>query len=648
MWKHVVSLAVSWGFVCPLLAEVFPSGTTTINDERSYTSGEELSLPTGAKVIVGEGGSIKYSATSVLDVNTPVLTVNGGAELEISNGGLVDFTDFAGLVKIEGTADSPAKVTIDDGTLRLTASRYSGMSLLGSLQLGDYSILEVKGDGVFQTAEQAGTSSPRFAIFSGKGGAAYFKDNATLRMGDVFQSSVLLSKGYYEFSGNSVLDFVTGATRAGSSGLMIGCRGDAGDTVEVVLKDHARTANNNAYNIPGMVRLANPSVGTWSTLRYDSDQARTLGMICLVGVASKVNGWRGGSTFVQTAGYSQVGGNGGLHVAHVADSTTQVCTGIVCVAGGGLTTRANWGGNSETQNSFTGLIVARGPALARTDGDDANYAFGEFNLSDGAVTNEFGYVAIGTGRAVGSFVQTGGYFYDKPWQSRPLTVGLAGGRGTYVVSNGFTLASCDMYVGGAPVATSHAGVSWRGATSDGLDYAEDYTVGGAEGKLVVAAQDKTARSLLQLDNANRGNPGHLHVGANGTGSVEIGEAGSVICNGATFHGSSATLKFNVGEAGKLGRDSTGGEALAFLRIKGALVVESGAKLEVDASQFVSENKEEWVCLVMSNSETSTFDDVDIALNGPGEIVKRIGISRSYPSIYYHYIRPPRGTMLILR
>ena len=91
-----------------------------------------------------------------------------------------------------------------------------------------------------------------------------------------------------------------------------------------------------------------------------------------------------------------------------------------------------------------------------------------------------------------------------------------------------------------------------------------------------------------------------------------------------------------------------GEALAFLRIKGALVVEPGAKLEVDASQFVSENKEEWVCLVMSNSETSTFDDADITLNGPGEIVKRIGISRSYPSIYYHYKRPPRGLMLILR
>ena len=587
---------------------VFPAGETTVNDNRTYTHAANGAIVIEKDATLNISGKVEYNVSDVemkegcWDV--PVMSMTSGSVLKVLEGGSLSITDLAGALNVNGTAESPAKIMIEGGEFKLSATRYMNISnvnksnLLGYLTLGEHSVLEVSGNGVFELSAITGTQTPRFAALKNHGATILFKDNAQFKIGDVSGSSTLFANGYTEFSGNSVLDFSSGVNGS-MGGIQIGTSASsAAMSTEVVFKDYASTRNVNPsngsvhYGWPNAVRLANPKKGTWSTLSLQSKGTIGIGALTMVGAASVNNSWKGGSTLEITDGYVQSGGNYGLVVGHVCDGTTQFCTGIVNVAGGAYMVRAGKGGNTDEDTVFCGTLIGRGPAIA----GDAVYADATLNVSGGIFTNQVAYFVVGTGRSVGRVIQTGGEIRSTPYCKRPLVVGFAGGNGLFAVSNGVTVASSDIYVGGAQLsalAKMASDNNFRTATgNDGGGMEENYELGGAVGRLVVAACDNSKECSFIAIKSQR-SAGELHVGENGSGEVEVGAGGELTVNGAVFAGSGATLKCTLGEDGA-----------GIFKVKGELKVGEGARLEVDASAY--KGSRSWVKLVDAETRSGSF------------------------------------------
>lgn len=599
---------------------VFPAGETTIGDNRSYAHASDGALVVEKDATLKISGRVEYDTSDVGYMDVPVMSMTTGSVLKVQQGGSLLFSDLAGSLNVNGSAESPAKILVEGGEFKLSATRYdkdrlSGntSNLLGYLTLGEHSVLEVSGNGIFELSAITGTTSPRFAALKNYGATLLFKDNAQFKIGDVSGTSTLFSNGYTEFSGNSVLDFSSGVNGS-MGGIQIGTSSlSTAMSTRVVFKDNASTRNVNPangnvhYGWPNAVRIANPKKGTWSTLSLQSKGTIGIGALTMVGAASTSSSWKGGSTLEISDGYVQSGGNYGLIVGHVCDGTTQFCTGIVNVAGGAYMVRAGQGGNTDNDKVFCGTLIGRGPAIA----GDAVYADATLNVSGGVFTNQVAYFVVGTGRSVGRVVQTGGEIRSTPYCKRPLVVGFAGGNGLYAVSNGVTTASSDVYVGGAPLSAldkTADDTNFRKSTgNDGSGYGENYDLGGAVGRLVVAASDATKECSFTA-HSSRTSDGKLYVGFNGSGEVEVGAGGELAVNGAEFAGSGATLKCALGEDGA-----------GVFKVKGELKVGEGAKLEVDASAY--KGSRSWVKLVDAETRSGSFAVTVKGSNTDAEVVE---------------------------
>ena len=235
---------------------VFPAGETTIGDNRSYAHASDGALVVEKDAMLDITGSVGYNASDVVSADVPVMSMTTGSVLKVSQGGSLTFTDLAGALDVNGSAQSPAKILVEGGEFKLAATRHSGMHLLGYLTLGEHSLLEVSGSGIFEMSAIAG-DNPRFAIMRNQGGTILFKDNAQFKLGDVCNTSTLFSNGYVEFSGNSVLDYCSGVNSA-LGGIQIGTStASTSMTTKVVFKGNASTRQIN-FGYPNAVRMANP------------------------------------------------------------------------------------------------------------------------------------------------------------------------------------------------------------------------------------------------------------------------------------------------------------------------------------------------------------------------------------------------------
>ena len=602
---------------------VFPEGDTVVSNQEEYTSGEVLSFGQGAKVTVADGGSIVYSATSLSADTTPAMTLNPGSELEIQSGGYVAFTDFAGLVSLAGTTGNPTFLTVDGGSLLFDATRYSKQNMLCKVSVGAGASLVVKNGGTFEMRSWTNTQSPRFAYFSMAGGTVLVQDDSVFYPGDMNGNSPLFSNGYTEFSGDSTLDFTTHSNSL--TAVMISTTTVSTNmTAEVVFKDRAHTVtrSSDGFGFPVHLYVANGKRGAWSRLRLHSSGVFALGAKTFVGAVS--DSLKGGGAMLEiTNGNAQSGGNYGLMVAHALGAKDYTATGIVNVAGGALVAKGSRGGNSATSKDFCGTIVGCGPVVSGT----AEYAIGELNVSGGSYTNIFGYFAVGVGRSFGRVLQTGGEIRSTPSFVRPMTIGFAGGRGEFIVSNGVTSARSNIYVGGAPL-EAYDGCKFNAMGGEDIS-GYDYSQGGAQGRLVVAAADPEKECSFTATEVRTGYPGHIVVGTNGTGTVEIGAGGTLTVNGANFTGGTATLLCTLGENGA-----------GTFRIKGDLAVAEGAKLVVDTRKLG--RKSGWFRLVNANTRTGSFTDVSIL--GKGEVVQ----NREADSTGSIWLRVYRGMGISIR
>ena len=196
----------------------------------------------------------------------------------------------------------------------------------------------------------------------------------------------------------------------------------------------------------------------------------------------------------------------------------------------------------------------------------------------GQLSSTPGYTVIGAGSGVGRFVQTGGTFsHDSSANSNsytnhltgtvnfqyPMIIGLVGGSGLYVLSNGTAKVTKDLYIGGA--LTNE--MPW--ATTVGIDPA------------IYPEENYDARGVLSVQGGTFTCSSNVFVGVAGSGTIELGGTGSLTVKDNALVLSNATesvLKFRLPEAGF---------ASVPLKVTGAgrLVLTSGSKLVVDVREY---------------------------------------------------------------
>ena len=262
-------------------------------------------------------------------------------------------------------------------------------------------------------------------------------------------------------------------------------------------------------------------------------------------------------------------------------------TGVVRVAGGVLRVDPIYAAGSYTVGKrLPGLVVGEG--ALDYDEYSGRPCYGLLEISGGSVTNLRGNVVVGYGHAVGRIVQTGGEFVKSYGTTQATVIGLAGGDGALVVSNGVHASDkTPVFVGGASFAD-------LGTIMTSGNYPKG--VRNAKGVLTLACHDKTKACTFKVTNVPAASGSGVWVGRDGDGTIEIIGSGSTldvqntgltltngftVANGETetpgellTHGQ-ATLRF-VFDADGVGQIDSRNKPVA---------IAPNAKLEVDMSAY---------------------------------------------------------------
>ena len=280
---------------------------------------------------------------------------------------------------------------------------------------------------------------------------------------------------------------------------------------------------------------------------------------------------------------------------------------------------AGWGANKR----ICGISVGYGNVTV-TPGRPFE---GEMHVA-GTVTNDAGCTVIGAGTGTGLYVQDGGETHLEQcasWGLHAVTaIGLMGGKGTLVVSNGtFKIAQSKLFVGGClpseilsyANAAPHGQVAW---TAEGLPAdAHD-----AQGKVVVAGGTLSAA-------------GDVIVGSDGAGEIEMDgtsgtfTAGNLVLSNAT----SSVVRFVAGAAG-----------FSPVNVTGKLAVTDGTRIEVDLSDYTGSAKKHR--LFTAGSFEGNFDNVELVVrDGNGEVHKPFSLNKSATTLDLCFIS---GTAILFR
>jgi hypothetical protein len=162
----------------------------------------------------------------------------------------------------------------------------------------------------------------------------------------------------------------------------------------------------------------------------------------------------------------------------------------------------------------------------------------------------------------GDVTQTGGTIHHKPSSGHQMIVGAWGGMGRYVVSNGMTTATSDVYVGGITTnLLTHKPVTL-------------YTV--------CPVTNHCAKGLLRVAGGSFATEGTLWLSQDGEGTLEVGLGGTVTAANVTLTNTPAALTGSTDIAAKV-RFAFGPQGVGTLTTAGALTIGPGATLEVDSS-----------------------------------------------------------------
>lgn len=552
-----------------------PSGTTTLDVCNGITN--DLGI---ANFSVTTGGVVKVSAGSALYSNSSHTGATAGGPERVGvhggtflvEGGDVFYTNLFGKVVIDGSESHT-------GVVRVTGGRFSWQPKAtgNALKINRHGRVEVT-NGLFETWNSGSVVMDNGVIDVSGTGTYGLRGKCHYTLGS----------GLYRIRERGTFTWTSGG--AGSDRHTF-TPSRAGDTARMEFLDNAGTLNSSdRFTMKGHRNGGN------AELYINTSGSISLGNSVVVGDNY------GYARIDLLNGTLKADGMYGFRTAASFQSATgdHCVTGVVNMAGGSFqVTGSGW---NKDSSYLTGCVIGDGSYLKLSDWQKTCYR-GEFHLSGGQVSHVRAmpfYVGVGP-TAYGEIVQTGG---DMTCSSTSfnMMLGMAGGTGNYVISNGTAHLSGNLYVGGVFTNMLQSCKMANYPTN----------VHGGKGTLRVDG------GSFRLDK-------NLYAGVEGGGTIAIGPAGTldlrgnmVLSNGTTTAGldyaRASKITFTLGAEGSGVIDFTNaGAGKGLMSAEG----ESPAAIEVDATAY--EGQKSWVQLIKTKATPSGtwLQDFDLSVTGKG-------------------------------
>lgn len=618
-----VSVPYEGNYAAKIAADLAYDGDLTVANDLGGTATVEVVSGTwtrgGTSMVLNAGGAVAVDdgATLAFAANYSGVKVPGGA-LVVRDGGAVNMnvtpTDSTsvnngGVVRVEEGGSLTYKGQANSSTYPYDSKTFDVMA--GGR-------LEVAGG----TAQFIGANYYCCPLQL-SGGEVACSGNGVLDI-RLSTSGCAFGDGKVTMSGDSALYLTNSAYRLAIPGLRASKRQNA----RIVLEDRAHMTcvqdlylGNNSGNLP-----TDPA--NEAELTFDSDATSTLKM-AMLGSATGKGTLNVGSGVVAVDGVLRVGCcavSSDVFQYYQWASTVWHSVGALNVSGGELKVRGadSWNTTRSANNTvgqIFGLVLGDGEAMPKdklmySAGYDAT---GSLTVSGGKVTvQQYANFVAGAGYGSASVKQTGGTLAVQRVDDGAI-LGFLGGVATYEMGGGAATFASDLFVGG--VTTNEIG--WVYLKPTGKTYTETLDVGqrhDAVGTLTVTGGTMTVAKKLVLS-------------ADGTGSLVVGEGGTLTAANIELRDSTATGGGKTTVAFKLGPTGIG-----LVKTTGTLTVASGTKLVVDASDYEGDKGVKLMDFAAIDGEFDIQPLVQPKVGGRRIVVTPTGIKMS----------SGRGAMLIVR
>ena len=547
--------------------------------------GGELAVQAGATVAFDGTGSTRTDSAYTIDI-----TEGGKFSL---NGGDVTLDPFCGAFRMSGYEGCTGCLSIASGTLNINP-----VGSAHAIQAEKGGRIEMTDGTLSVTAPTYASNStmPRFTLVDG--GNLDMSGSSRMILKNV---SCIFGAGDVRLSGSSSISIApTWTPLEGWAYLYF--FPNAGETCRITVDDDASIAisEKNTYFMMGDSDHRGHTIMDWN-----SSKSFIFANSLAVGMGNGYGELNISAGLVQGKGRGvKMGENG------ITARAKLFPTGVVTVTGGRLLNSNNTNGG----DTMHGLTVGAGNCSSLTS---PGLFRGILNVHGGAVTNIGHYFSVGLGVGEGDVLQTGGDICHKPGSRHQMIVGAWGGTGRYVISNGTTSATSDIFVGG--ITTNllvHKPVSL-------------YTV--------CPVTNHCAKGLLRVAGGSFATDGTLWLSYDGEGTLEVGPNGTVTAAAMTLTNTPAALTGGADLAAKV-KFTGSAQGFGTVTVSGALTIGPGATLEVDASALENDGR---YPLISYGSCEGDFASVNVT--GVGTVVK--GIVNGQTGYWLHRFT---GTMLILK
>ena len=497
-------------------------------------------------------GDVFYDGTG----KTTDCQVKDGAVIRVDGADLM-LTNFVGTFTVESSVAATSKIEVASGRFCYAPKQNYPLFLKkGGAVDACGGLFQAPGNKYLTVDVHGGT-----ILASGDGAVSYAGDGTSA-------SSILQLTGSAIFSGSSTLSW------GGVPGLNIYPK-SAGETLYLTFRDHARQAT----GADGYVIGTSDNI---TIVEYASDATHQR-----FGYRVRVRGGGKGYGELRLSDGVVSAGGRGLDVGEASGELTTSIDGRLVISGGTFDDEGSNGDWSD-QNKQNGFTVGYAANATCTLGRIVN---GTATISGGTFNVKKGVTLVGTGYAVGRYVQTGGTLNHNN-ASQVFGVGQAGGEGWFVQSNGTLTVSGPAYIGGF----------WTNILTKAEKSPWPTTLHDAEGTLVFAGGTASFKKGLVL-------------GADGRGTlVREGSAGTFTVTGDLVL--SNTVE-NAASGGTLRFVYAGADGIAPLAISGKLVIRGGAKIEVDLGDYGTQqaHKSKRYLVRAAGGIEGDLDDVDITITG---------------------------------
>ena len=542
-----------------------PMGGTVVSRNGVLTVGR------GGEFVVSDGATVAFDGTGGTrgeDAYTVDVTEGGKFSL---HGGTVTLDPFRGAFRMSGFEGCTGCLSIASGKLSINS-----VASAHGIQAEKGGRIEMTGGTISVTAPTYTPAStmPRFTFLDG--GSIDMSGSAEIKFENV---GGIFGAGDVRLSGSSKITIApTWTPLEGWAYLYF--HPNKGETCRVTVNDNASIAlsEKNTYVMMGAADHGGRTVLNWNSSKT------------IIAYNSFAVGMGNGYGELNLASGTVNGRGRGLKLGENGITAREKLfpTGVVNVTGGRLLNSNNTNGG----DTMHGLIVGAGncsslvkPGLFR----------GILNVQGGAVTNTGHYFGVGLGVGEGDVLQTGGDIRHKPTSGHQMIIGAWGGTGRYVVSNGTTSATRDVYVGGITTnLLPHKPVSL-------------YTV--------CPVTNHCAKGLLRVAGGSFTTDGTLWLSYDGEGVLEIGPSGTLTAANVTLTNTPAALTGGSDLTAKV-RFTCGPQGVGTLDASGTFTIGPGATLEVDSTAL--EDRGRFPLISFGSCEG---DFASVTVTGRGSVVK---------------------------